>query len=186
MQPGLERWLYVVAALFFLLGAQLYAQRKPWKFAAGAAALALGAGAVANALHLFSVPVVVPGALLYAAVAVIFWQESKRQETLADRLLGLSFMAWCVLQLAVFFFLRSAPVELAIDSPITAVPSAFVAMLMVMASYEEEKRRVERNMLALSNLNLATSSFVGGVNYGMVGQGPDRILGGGRFPAGAR
>jgi len=33
---------------------------------------------------------------------------------------------------------------------------------MVMASYEEEKRRIERNMLALSNLNLATSSFVGG------------------------
>ena len=185
LQTALDRWLYAVAALFFLLGAQLYSQRKPWKFAAGAAALALGAWAVANALHLFTVPVVVPGALLYAAVAVIFWQESKRQETLADRLLGLSFMAWCVLQLAVFFFLRSAPVELAIDSPITAVPSAFVAMLMVMASYEEEKRRVERNMLALSNLNLATSSFVGGEIQRMLAQALDRVLGVVRLPAGA-
>src|SRR6266849_6465764 len=185
LQTALDRWLYAVAALFFLLGAQLYSQRKPWKFAAGAAALALGAWAVANALHLFTVPVVVPGALLYAAVAVIFWQESKRQETLADRLLGLSFMAWCVLQLAVFFFLRSAPVELAIDSPITAVPSAFVAMLMVMASYEEEKRRVERNMLALSNLNLATSSFVGGEIQRMLAQALDRVLSVVRIPAGA-
>jgi len=47
-------------------------------------------------------------------------------------------------------------------SVVAAAPCAFVAMLMVMALYEEEKRRIERNMLALSNLNLATSSFVGG------------------------
>src|SRR6202045_4405213 len=185
LQAALDRWLYAVAALFFFLGAQLYAQRKPWKFAAGAAAVVLGAWAVANALHLFSFTVVVPAALLFAAVAVIFWQESKRQETLADRLLGLSFMAWCVLQLAVFFFLRSAPAELAIDSPISAVPSAFVAMLMVMASYEEEKRRIERNMLALSNLNLATSSFVGGEIQRMLAQALDRVLGVVRLPAGA-
>src|SRR5260221_5712936 len=144
----------------------------------------MGAWAVANALHLFGVTVVIPAALLFGAVAVIFWQESKRQETLADRLLGLSFMAWCVLQLAVFFLLRSAPPELAIDSPISAVPSAFVAMLMVMASYEEEKRRVERNMLALSNLNLATSSFTGGEIQRMLAQALDRGLGVVRFPAG--
>ena len=185
LQTALDRWLYGVAALFFLLGAQLYAQRKPWKFAAGAAAVLLGAWAVANALHLFNISVVVPSALLFAAVAGVFWQESKRQETLADRLLGLSFMAWCVLQLAVFFFLRSAPADLAIDSPITAVPSAFVAMLMVMTSYEEEKRRIERNMLALSNLNLATSSFVGGEIQRMLAQALDRVLGVVRLPAGA-
>jgi len=185
LQAALDRWLYAVAALFFFLGAQLYAQRKPWKFAAGGTAVVMGAWAVANALHLFSVTAVVPGALLFGVVAVIFWQESKRQETLADRLLGLSFMAWCVLQLAVFFFLRSAPAEFAIDSPISAVPSAFVAMLMVMASYEEEKRRIERNMLALSNLNLATSSFVGGEIQRMLAQALDRVLGVVRLPAGA-
>jgi diguanylate cyclase (GGDEF)-like protein/putative nucleotidyltransferase with HDIG domain len=185
LQAALDRWLYAVAALFFFLGAQLYAQRKPWKFAAVGTAVVMGAWAVANALHLFNLTAVVPGALLFGAVAVIFWQESKRQETLADRLLGLSFMAWCVLQLAVFFFLRSAPAELAIDSPISAVPSAFVAMLMVMASYEEEKRRIERNMLALSNLNLATSSFVGGEIQRMLAQALDRVLGVVRLPAGA-
>src|SRR6202045_2904125 len=185
LQAALDRWLYAVAAVFFFLGAQLYAQRKPWKFGGGAAAVVLGAWAVANALHLFSVTVVVPAALLFAAVAVIFWQESKRQETLADRLLGLSFMSWCVLQLAVFLFMRSAPAELAIDSPLSAVPSAFVAMLMVMASYEEEKRRIERNMLALSNLNLATSSFVGGEIQRMLAQALDRVLGVVRLPAGA-
>ena len=185
LQTALDRWLYAMAAVFFFLGAQLYAQRKPWKVAAAASAVVLGAWAVANALHFFNITVVVPAALLFGAVGVIFWQESKRQETLADRLLGLSFMAWCVLQLAVFLLMRSAPAELAIDSPISAVPSAFVAMLMVMASYEEEKRRIERNMLALSNLNLATSSFVGGEIQRMLSQALDRVLGVVRLPAGA-
>jgi len=185
LQTALDRWLYAVAAIFFFLGAQVYSQRKPWKVAAGVSALVLGAWAVANALRLFSVIVVVPAALLFAAVAIVFWQESKRQETLADRLLGLSFASWTVLQLAIFFFFRSAPAELGIDSPLTAVPSAFVAMLMVMASYEEEKRRIERNMLALSNLNLATSSFVGGEIQRMLAQALDRVLGVVRLPAGA-
>ena len=47
---------------------------------------------------------------------------------------------------------------------------------MVMATYEEERRRVERNMLALSNLNLATSSFVGGEIQKMLSQALDRVL----------
>ena len=34
LQTALDRWLYAVAALFFFLGAQLYAQRKPWKLVA--------------------------------------------------------------------------------------------------------------------------------------------------------
>ncbi len=54
-----------------------------------------------------------------------------------------------------------------------------------MAIYEEEKRRVERNMLALSNLNLATSSFVGGEIQRMLAQALDRVLGVVRLPSGA-
>src|SRR5579864_7746438 len=186
MQTALDRWLCVLAALFFFLGAQLYAQRKPWKVAAGLVALGLGAWSFSNALHLFNtVSVVIPSSLLFAAVAAVFWQESRRQETLADRLLAVSFVAWSVLQMAVFFFYRNLPMDVGIDSPIAAVPSAFVAMLMVMASYEEEKRRIERNMLALSNLNLATSSFVGGEIQRMLAQALDRVLGVVRLPAGA-
>src|ERR1700681_285434 len=186
MQTALDRWLCVLAALFFFLGAQLYAQRKPWKVAAGGVALALGFWSFSNATHLFStVSVLIPSSLVFVAVAAIFWQESRRQETLADRLLAVSFVSWSVLQMAVFFFYRNLPVDVGIDSPIAAVPSAFVAMLMVMASYEEEKRRIERNMLALSNLNLATSSFVGGEIQRMLAQALDRVLGVVRLPAGA-
>src|SRR5207244_6972039 len=68
---------------------------------------------------------------------------------------------------------------------VAAAPCAFAAMLMVMALYEEEKRRIERNMLALSNLNLAASGFAGGEIHRMLSQALDRVLGVVRLPAGA-
>ena len=184
---SLNHWLYAVAALCFFLGAQLYALRKPWIATCSIAAGILGLLAVANAFHyLTAVPVVVPSILLFVAVSVVFWLESRRQETLADRLLAVSFFAWAVLRLAVFLFsLGTAGADRIGFRPLAAVPSAFVAMLMVMATYEEEKRRVERNMLALSNLNLATSSFVGGEIQRMLSQALDRVLGVVRLPAGA-
>ena len=65
------------------------------------------------------------------------------------------------------------------------LPELFAGVLMVMTVYEEERRRVERNMLALSNLNLATSSFVGGEIQKMLSQALDRVLNVVRIPAGA-
>lgn len=170
VETAVSRWIYAVASLCFFLGAQLYSQRKPWFTAAIVTAAVLGMWAAANAFNLISVPVVIPSAALFIAVAIIFWQESLRQETLADRLLAISFVSWAVLRLSLFLlFPRAVEAQVVLRS-IAAVPSAFVAMLMVMALYEEEKRRIERNMLALSNLNLATSSFVGGEIQRMLSQ----------------
>jgi diguanylate cyclase (GGDEF)-like protein/putative nucleotidyltransferase with HDIG domain len=56
---------------------------------------------------------------------------------------------------------------------------------MGMALYGEEKRRIERNMLALSNLNLATSGLVGSDVQKMLAQALERILGVVRMPRGA-
>jgi diguanylate cyclase (GGDEF)-like protein/putative nucleotidyltransferase with HDIG domain len=187
LQHALNRWLYALAGLSFFLGAQLYAQRKPWITRCAVVAGVLGVAAAANALSLIGASaIVVPSALLFVGVAVVFWLESRRQETLADRLLAISFFVWAGLRLAVFFFFFNPSAVM--DSglrPVAAIPSAFVAMLMVMATYEEEKRRIERNMLALSNLNLATSSFVGGEIQRMLSQALDRVLGVVRLPAGA-
>jgi diguanylate cyclase (GGDEF)-like protein/putative nucleotidyltransferase with HDIG domain len=65
------------------------------------------------------------------------------------------------------------------------VPVTFIAVLMSMALYEEEKRRIERHMLALSNLNLATSSVVGSEVQRMLAQALDRILNVVQVPSGA-
>jgi len=187
LQNALNRWLFGLAGLFFFLGAQLYAQAKPWIVRCAMAAGILGLAAAGNILGVVGAgAIVVPSALLFVAVAAVFWQESRRQETLADRLLAITFFAWAALRLGVFFLLYNPSVTS--DSglrPIAAAPSALVAMLMVMATYEEEKRRIERNMLALSNLNLATSSFVGGEIQRMLSQALDRVLGVVRLPAGA-
>ncbi len=188
LEIALNRWLYALAGLSFVLGAQFYSQRKAWKSAAGVAAIVLGVWAAANALGWFTVvPVVIPSICLFLTVGTIFWIESRRQETLADRMLAISFFAWAALRLMIFFVLKggtAGPDEAGLRA-LAAVPSAFVATLMVMATYEEEKRRVERNMLALSNLNLATSSFVGGEIQRMLSQALDRVLGVVRLPAGA-
>jgi diguanylate cyclase (GGDEF)-like protein/putative nucleotidyltransferase with HDIG domain len=187
LQTSLNRWLYALAGLFFFLGAQLYAQRKPWIVPGAIAAGVLAVWAAADTIpQMRVVPVTVPSALLFVAVAVVFWLESRRQETLADRLLAIFFFAWAVLRLAILFLSYGAPESSeGTLRPLAAVPSAFVAMVMVMAAYEEEKRRIERNMLALSNLNLATSSFVSGEIQRMLSQALDRVLGVVRLPAGA-
>jgi len=186
LQNALDQWLYALAGLLFLLGTQLYAQRKPSFVPAAITAGVLGLWAAANAVHLLTiVPVAVPSALVFFAVAVVFWQESRRQETLADGLLALSFASWTLVRLGLFFFRDSPEVHRPGLQPMAAVPSAIVAMLMVMAFYEEEKRRIERSMLALSNLNLATSSFMGGEIQRMLSQALERVLGVVRLPAGA-
>src|SRR5690242_17870200 len=90
LETAVGHWLFAVSAALFFLGAQIYSQRKPWKFPALLVVIFIGIWAAANAANKFSLSAVIPASLLYVGVAVIFWQESRRQETLADRLLGLS------------------------------------------------------------------------------------------------
>jgi diguanylate cyclase (GGDEF)-like protein/putative nucleotidyltransferase with HDIG domain len=185
LETGFNQLLYAAAGIFFFLGVQLYAQRELWSVPAAAAGGVLVFWAGTNALNWFHVPVILPAAAIFLGVTYLFWLESRRQETLADWLLAISFVAWAAVEV-IFSFFRNAPFigDISFQTA-AALPSAFVAMLMVMALYEEEKRRVERNMLALSNLNLATSSFVGGEIQRMLSQALDRVLGVVRLPAGA-
>jgi diguanylate cyclase (GGDEF)-like protein/putative nucleotidyltransferase with HDIG domain len=184
-QGALNHWLFALSGVLFFLGAQVYSQRTPWKIPAMAVAVLLGLWAGANAVTGFPISAVIPASLLYVGTAVVFWQESRRQETLADRLLGVSFASWGVLWIAMHVLKATPELQGPSMSVVAAAPCAFVAMLMVMALYEEEKRRIERNMLALSNLNLATSGFVGGEIQRMLSQALDRVLGVVRLPAGA-
>ena len=185
IESAFAQLLYAVAGIFFFLGAQHYAQKRLWTVPASIAGGLLVIWAAGNAISLFSVPLILPAAAIFLATTYLFWQESRRQETLADWLLALSFVVWAAVEVT-FAVFRAAPVIRDITfQTAAAVPSAFAAMLMVMALYEEEKRRVERNMLALSNLNLATSSFVGGEIQRMLSQALDRVLGVVRLPAGA-
>jgi len=184
-QNSLDHWLFGVAGILFFLGTQLYAQRKPWLVPALIAAGVLAVWAAANSIYRLPASVMIGGGAVYIGTAAIFWRESRRQETLADRLLSVVFFGWGLMGIGFALFERTLEARHLALHPTSSFPAAFAAIMMVMALYEEEKRRVERNMLALSNLNLATSSFVGGEIHRMLSQALDRVLGVVRLPAGA-
>lgn len=180
MNPG----LYGMAGISFFLGTQSYTRKKLWVGAAIGAAAALAIWGAADSFAIVPVSAILPASVIYIAVAYLFWQESRHHETLADRLLALAFSAWGALTISVQILPSARELPGQAVLPITVIPTSFVCMLLIMAIYEEEKRRVERNMLALSNLNLATSSFVGGEIQRMLAQALDRVLGVVRLPAG--
>ncbi len=111
-----------------------------------------------------------------------FIQESQRHETFADLLLAGSFLSWSAILIGELLLSPRAANSL---RALELLPQLFAAALMVMGLYEEEKRRVEQNMLALSNVNLATSSFVGPEIQQMLSHALERVLSVVRMPAGA-
>src|SRR6516164_7247511 len=182
---SLNYGLFGLAGICFLLGTQLYTRSKLWLAQAIGAATFILLWSAANAFQIFAVPSIIPSAVIYIIVGLFFWQESRHHETMADRLLSLAFLGWGLIGLTVMFLHTGHEALWQAILPITGIPTVFVTMLQVMAIYEEEKRRVERNMLALSNLNLATSGFVGGEIQRMLAQALDRVLGVVRLPSGA-
>ncbi len=184
-QAALNQWLLSCAALLFFWAAQLYVQAKPWAGRIAAAAMVLLVWAIVHQVRWVPWGSSFGTGMIFLGCAWVFWQESRKQETIADLLLAAAFGLWGAVVVAIAFFERSPSERLTELRLLPIVPMLFIAMLMVMALYEEEKRRVERNMLALSNLNLATSSFVGGEIQRMLSQALDRVLGVVRIPAGA-
>jgi GAF domain-containing protein len=152
---------------------------------AGLSALVLGAWAISVHLHWWSLSPVLGSGVMFLFVALTFWKEARKQQSYPDYFLGFAFMVWGAV-------LAAGSVWSAFDEWLTSevrvlfvVPQLLIGALMVMALYEEEKRRVERNMLALSNLNLATSGFLGGEIQRMLAQALDRVLNVARIQMGA-
>src|SRR5258707_8344649 len=109
LQSALNYWLFALSGVLFFLGAQLYSQRKAWKISGVFASVILGLWAAGNATNAIPASAVIPASLLYIGVAAVFWLESRRQETLADRLLGVSFASWGVLWIALHFLNATHP-----------------------------------------------------------------------------
>ena len=181
----LNEWLLALAALAFYASARLYARlslQVRWLIVAVAAA---AVWALAFAQHWIGAPLGLGVTLLFFLIARTFWEEGRKQESRADILLSIVFVAWGMLRVATVFQERLGPLAKTDLIPLVLLPELFSGVLMLMAVYEEERRRVERNMVALTNLNLATSSFVGGEIQKMLAQALDRVLNVVRIPAGA-
>ena len=183
---GVNEWLLALSALTFYASARLYARKGLRAKELGAAAVIAGIwAAIWAAGYLQAVPPKLGIALVLLATARTFWHEGRRQESRADELMATTFFGAAVLCLAMGFQQKLPFLSTSDLGSLSILPSLFAGVLMVMAVYEEERRRVERNMLALSSLNLATSSFVGGEIQKMLAQALDRVLNVVRIPAGA-
>jgi len=183
--PGARGWLLVCAALVFLAATRLYASRSAATRWIAAAAGIAAIWAFAYAGDYFSVSLDLGAALVLFLVALVFSQEARKRESPSDLLLMLTFLAWGALRSLILFQPHIRALAARNLSPLDFVPELVAGVLMLMAAYDEDRRRVERNMLALSNLNLATSTFVGGEIQKMLAQGLDRVLNVARIPAGA-
>jgi diguanylate cyclase (GGDEF)-like protein/putative nucleotidyltransferase with HDIG domain len=181
-QAAVNEWLLAAAALLFFSTAQEYTNTEQW---VRPQIIAGGIFAVWSAAYYLQAIKISPQlgvAAVLAFVAWVFYQESQRHETFADLLLAGSFLSWGAILIG----------ELLLNSHIAnslrtleLLPQLFAAALMVMGLYEEEKRRVEQNMLALSNVNLETSSFIGPEIQQMLSHALERVLSVVRMPAGA-
>jgi len=175
-----------LSALAFYCAARLYAGLKIPVRTMIAAAVVTAAWPVAHAHRWLNVPpIILAVGLVFLMVAYTFWQEGRKQEARADVLLAITFFGWGALCIAAELRLRWHLMVGVDFIPLMLLPEMFTCVLMVMSVYEEERRRVERNMLALSSLNLATSGFVGGEIQDMLGQALERVLNVVRIPSGA-
>jgi diguanylate cyclase (GGDEF)-like protein/putative nucleotidyltransferase with HDIG domain len=181
-QGAVNQWLLAGAALLFLATAQVYTGGEPWVRPQAAAGGVFAVWCAAYYLHVFPVSPQLGVAAVLAGVAWIFYNVSRRHETFADLLLADSFLSWSAI--LVGELLLSANFANSLRA-LELLPQLFAAALMVMGLYEEEKRRVEQNMLALSNVNLATSSFIGPEIQQMLSHALERVLSVVRMPAGA-
>jgi len=174
------------SALAFYVAARLYAALKLTAVSLISGVLISMVWSVGNAyLPLKVLHVFVLMGLIYLLVGYTFWQEGRKQEARADILLAITFVTWGLACMSGVFISHWTAYNGERLLPFMILPQLFTCVLMVMAVYEEERRRVERNMLALSSLNLATSSFVGGEIEKMLAQALERVLNVVRIPVGA-
>ncbi len=181
-QSAVNEWLLAAAALLFFSTARVYTKTQPWVIPQVAAGVVFALWAAAFYFHSVSISPDLGVAIVLAGVAWVFFKDSRRHETFVTLLLAVSLLSWSVI---LFCELLAGPRLADLLRILEILPQLFSAALMIMGLYEEEKRSVEQNLLALSNVNLATFSFAGVEIEKMLSQALERVLSVMRVPAGA-
>lgn len=178
------RVLTAASAVCFFSAARMYRNARPWKPAALLMASWLGVFGVSLAVERIAIAPQIGLAILFLSAAYAFSQAARHQESVGDWLLAAAFAGWAILPLARMDFgslTTPASPEFAV---LVSFPSLLAGVVMVMVMYEDEKRRVQRNILALSSLNLTTESFMGGEIQKTLTEGLERVLSVVQMPAG--
>jgi diguanylate cyclase (GGDEF)-like protein len=182
---ALDGWLIATAGLAFLWSALEYTQALPRLPVLATAAAVFAVWSVAYRYHAVPIAPNFGTAAVFLCVASIFYLAGRRKVNTEVRLMALAFLVWAPIPvLSVYFgpFGTMAQHDLAL---LASVPQLFVAVVMLMITYDKEKQWAESNLLALSNLNLMTSGLLGGEMQMMLAQVLESALGTVRMPAGA-
>jgi diguanylate cyclase (GGDEF)-like protein/putative nucleotidyltransferase with HDIG domain len=182
---GVDDSLSLLAALTFYFAARLHV-RRPASIRIIAVAAAAGAiWCFAFAYGRTPVPPELASAVVLLVVAQTFWSASGSQESESETALAATFAIWGSLLIGSLIASRTSGVAFDIISSLVFLPVVCAGLLLVKLIYEDERTHIERNILALSNLNLATSGFTGSELEKMLGQALERVLNVARVPGGA-
>lgn len=171
------RFLIAASGVVFFCAARLYINSRAWT----PSALLMGSWLALYVLCLkfaqlgFVQQIGMAG--VYLAVAYVFWQAARRQESHGDWALAAAFAGWAIIPLLRLAFGPMGTLPTGPDFMVIAsFPSLLAAVVMVMVLYEDQRRRVQLNILALSSLNLTTSSFMGSELQKSLVEALERIL----------
>jgi diguanylate cyclase (GGDEF)-like protein len=179
-----KEWLLFVAALAFLKAARSYGHaftRTRWLVSV---AVLAAIWVVAFQRGWVGAPVRLWVLFAFLLVAQQFMREGRKQQAFAEALMAIVFVAWGLLLFVIplqpnLRMLRNLDIHYLLLLPLIAAPA-----LMVVIVYEEERRGLEGNILALSNLSVTASNFAGVEIQRMLGNALDRVLTIGRLPVG--
>jgi diguanylate cyclase (GGDEF)-like protein/putative nucleotidyltransferase with HDIG domain len=182
---ALDGWLIEAAGLAFLWSAWEYVEESPKLPLLGSMAAGFALWSVAYRFHQIPVPPNFGAAVIFLYIAWVFYLGGRRRHETADWLMAFAFLVWAPLPvLGVYFGPLGTRARYNL-TVLTTIPELFVAVMMLIVTYDKEKRRVESSLLALSNLNLATSGLLGGEISMMLSQVLESVLSAVRMPAGA-
>jgi len=180
-----QEWFLAASAVVFFSAALEYTQRRPRRSLEAVAVAVLAVWTIFYHLQITGIAPEYGMAAVFFATAWVCWQYGRQQESRMDRLMAASFLILGLLPAAKLHLdslAGSAAPSLAV---LLSVPQLLGAALMLMAAYERENARVERDMLALSNLNLAASGLPGNEAEKVLSPALQRVLSVAGFPAGA-
>lgn len=183
---ALNGWLIAAAGLAFLWSTLEYVQQSHPRItillsAAGIFAL----WSVAYRFHVVPVPTNYGTSALFVGIFGILYVHGRRTQNGVDRLMALGFLAWAPIPILGVFFGPLGSKGQHDLSVLAGVPQLFMVAMMVMATYEKEKRWMQSCLLALSDLNLVTSGLLTGEMQTMLSEVVKGVLSAMRLPAGA-
>jgi diguanylate cyclase (GGDEF)-like protein len=180
-----QKWFLAAAALVFLSAAFEYVQKPPMR------TLDVVAGAVLilwTMAYRFGAMPIAPDfgiVAVFFAAAWVQWDYARANENRIDRLLAAAFIILGLVPAAELYATGPSGEVVRRLGVLLSAPQLLSAALMLLAAYERQNARVERNVLALSNLNLAASGLQSGETQQVLTQALERVVAVVGFPAGA-